>query len=159
MLAGPMMACGAPFLLGGGLALTYDVAMWHSFRDVAAAAMARGRHRLQRNGVQTPPPHNPPADTDDDPPTIATPKVALDDTVPLSPRYDPVEHVHARRQIAANMDAPRGLAPWEAVHDQLQCPPRNGWGSDPLPSASHHLTKAPPPSPWRPSEFGSGTVP
>src|SRR6476661_10945718 len=42
MLVGPMMACGAPFLLGGGLALAYDVIMWRSFRGIAAAA-TRGR--------------------------------------------------------------------------------------------------------------------
>ena len=60
MLAGPMLACGAPFLLGGGLALAYDVTMWCSFRGIAAAAAARGRHRRRRNGV----PHQRPISND-----------------------------------------------------------------------------------------------
>jgi predicted MFS family arabinose efflux permease len=142
MLAGPMIACGAPFLLGGGLALAYDVTMWHSFRDVAAAAVARGRHRLRRTGVQAPPPIHAPADTDD-PPTIATPSVALDDTIPLEPRYDPVEHVRARRRMAPDMDAPRGFVHWEEVHGYLQRPNQPGTRFDPLPSAAPHPTNAP----------------
>jgi MFS family permease len=105
MLAGPMMACGAPFLLGGGLALTYDVTMWRSFRDVAAAAMARGRHRMRRTGVHASPP-NPsdtratPAECDNDPPTIATPTLLLDDTVPLNLQLVAVERVRAHRRAA-----------------------------------------------------------
>jgi MFS family permease len=123
MLAGPMMACGAPFLLGGGLALTYDVTMWRSFRDVAAAAVTRGRHRLRRGGVRASPlsPSTAPADTDDDPPTIATPTLLLDDTLPLNLRAGPVERVWAQRR-AAERDIPRGFAGWEAVQRHLQPP-------------------------------------
>lgn len=104
MLAGPMLACGAPFLLGGGLALAYDVTMWRSFRDVAAAAAARGRHRLRRNEA--------PTISDDHAPAIDPPTVALEDTVPLNLRYDPVAHVHALRRIAAEAplaDEPGGV--------------------------------------------------
>jgi hypothetical protein len=101
MLAGPMIACGAPFLLGGGLALTYDVTMWRSFREVAAAAVAKGRHRLRRPSAPTasPNPADAPAPTDD-PPTIAIPTVILDDTFPLYLHYDPVERVRAGRDRA-----------------------------------------------------------
>jgi hypothetical protein len=55
LLSGPLLACGAPLLAGGALALTYDVTMWCSFRSEAAgrerAAQThppRGRHRARR---------------------------------------------------------------------------------------------------------------
>src|SRR5689334_15516337 len=101
MLAGPMITCGAPFLLGGGLALTYDITMWRSFRDVAAAAVAKGRHRVRRHSSPLPPSTST-ADTApaEDRPTITIPTVVLDDTFPLYLRYDPVEHVRAHRRAA-----------------------------------------------------------
>ena len=118
MLAGPMLACGAPFLLGGGLALAYDVTMWCSFRGIAAAAAARGRHRRRRNGVPT----NAISNADDYSPTIDTPTVALEDTIPLNPRYDPVAHVHAHRRMAASMSASRDFAHREAVRSHRHRP-------------------------------------
>jgi hypothetical protein len=107
MLAGPMLACGAPFLLGGGLALAYDVTMWRSFRGIAAAAAARGRHRRRRVGVPIQAPTNAPTDTDDRPLDTDPPTVVLEDTIPLGPPYDPVAHVHALRRIAADVNVPR----------------------------------------------------
>jgi hypothetical protein len=108
MLAGPMIACGAPFLLGGGLALTYDITMWRSFRNVAAAAVAKGRHRLRRHSAQvlpsTPTAVAAPAE---DGPTITIPTVVLDDTFPLYLHYDPVEHARAHRRAAADARPPR----------------------------------------------------
>jgi hypothetical protein len=117
MLAGPLMACGAPFLLGGGLALAYDITMWQSFRNVAAAAVARGRHRLRRRTQALPPnptdiPTTPStsADSGDGPPTITIPTTIIDDTVPLNLAHDPVERVRAHRLATADTNAPRGLA-------------------------------------------------
>jgi MFS family permease len=55
LLSGPLLACGAPLLAGGALALTYDVTMWASFRSAAAGRervapthLSRGRHRAGR---------------------------------------------------------------------------------------------------------------
>jgi MFS family permease len=52
LLSGPLIALGAPLLLGGGLAVTYDVSMWMSFRSLPVARQVRplaqrltGRHR------------------------------------------------------------------------------------------------------------------
>lgn len=52
LLSGSMIAVGAPLLLGGGLAIAYDVTMWRSFRHSPVAqklrplaARLRGRHR------------------------------------------------------------------------------------------------------------------
>ena len=149
MLAGPMIACGAPFLLGGGLALAYDITMWHSFRDVAAAAVAKGRHRLRRPRAHgaTPNPADvsePPAPFDDGPPTIAMSTMSLDDTTPLNLRYDPVERVRARRRATTELNAPRGFPHWEAVHDHLLRPQHQDPRSDPSPSAGPHPTKGRP---------------
>ena len=150
MLAGPMITCGAPFLLGGGLALAYDVTMWHSFRDVAAAAAAKGRHRLRRPRRRAP-------DRTADigatgrfgrwAPTIATSTMALEDTVPLNLRYDPVERVRARRRMAAtDLSAPAASPHREAVHDHLQRPQHQDPRSDPSPSAGPHPTEGRPSS-------------
>jgi hypothetical protein len=150
MLAGPMIACGAPFLLGGSLALAYDITMWHSFRDVAAAAaVAKGRHRLRRPRAHgaTPNPADvsePPALFDDGPPTIAISTMSIDDTTPLNLRYDPVERVRARRRATTELNAPRGFPHWEAVHDHLLRPQHQDPRSDPSPSAGPHPTKGRP---------------
>ncbi|MGH3697341.1 MAG: MFS transporter [Pseudonocardiaceae bacterium] len=37
LLTGPLIACGALLLIGGGLAVVYDVSMWRSFRDLPIA--------------------------------------------------------------------------------------------------------------------------
>jgi MFS family permease len=56
MLSGPLIACGAPLLLGGGLAIAYDLTMWRTFRRFPlgegcgpVARVLGGRHR--RNGT------------------------------------------------------------------------------------------------------------
>jgi len=55
MLSGSMLVCGVPLLLGGGLAIAYDLTMWCSFRAVPTGAAQRapvvrsgGRHRAPR---------------------------------------------------------------------------------------------------------------
>jgi hypothetical protein len=52
MLSGPLIACGAPLLLGGGLAIAYDLTMWRTFRRFPlaegcgpVARVLAGRHR------------------------------------------------------------------------------------------------------------------
>ena len=124
MLAGPMIACGAPFLLGGGLALAYDITMWRSFRDVAAAAVAKGRHRLRARGVQACRPDTTEASAapDGDPPTIAIPTTCSSTTLfPLvGTQRDVIERVRAHRRAAAQRDVPGGFANWESVHHHLE---------------------------------------
>jgi MFS family permease len=60
LLSGPFLACGGPLLLGGGLAIAYDLSMWCSFRAVplqvagqASPRPARGRHRAPRRPVHS----------------------------------------------------------------------------------------------------------
>ena len=55
LLSGPFLACGGPLLLGGGLAIAYDLSMWCSFRAVPLQVATRpsprpqrGRHRASR---------------------------------------------------------------------------------------------------------------
>ncbi len=55
LLSGPFLACGGPLLLGGGLAIAYDLSMWCSFRAVPLQVAGppsprphRGRHRASR---------------------------------------------------------------------------------------------------------------
>jgi MFS family permease len=55
LLSGPFLACGGPLLLGGGLAIAYDLSMWCSFRAVPLRVgerpsphPSRGRHRASR---------------------------------------------------------------------------------------------------------------
>jgi hypothetical protein len=121
MLAGPMIACGAPFLVGGGLALAYDATMWRSFHDVATA-VAKGRHRLRRPRVQASRQRTSEASaaSNCDTLTIATPTIRLDDTIPLGRHNDVIERVRAHRRAAAHRDIPGGLANWESVHNQLE---------------------------------------
>jgi hypothetical protein len=51
LLSGPLIASGAPLLMGGALAIAYDLTMWRAFRGVplphGAAPRVRpgGRHR------------------------------------------------------------------------------------------------------------------
>ena len=51
LLSGPLIASGAPLLMGGALAIAYDLTMWRSFRglplphDAAPRARPGGRHR------------------------------------------------------------------------------------------------------------------
>jgi MFS family permease len=56
LLSAPLLACGAPLLAGGALALTYDVTMWCNFRSepagrerAAPAHPSPGRHRARRH--------------------------------------------------------------------------------------------------------------
>jgi hypothetical protein len=54
LLSGPFLACGGPLLLGGGLAIAYDLSMWCGFRAVPVAGESRprsGRHRAPRRPV------------------------------------------------------------------------------------------------------------
>lgn len=57
LLGGPFLACGGPLLLGGSLAVAYDLGMWCSFRAVPLSTGARparpggGRHRAPRRPV------------------------------------------------------------------------------------------------------------
>jgi MFS family permease len=52
LLSGPLIACGAPLLMGGTLAIAYDLTMWRAFRGVPLPHDARarvrpgGRHRV-----------------------------------------------------------------------------------------------------------------
>jgi hypothetical protein len=82
--------------------------MWRNFRNVAAAAVTKGRRRLRRAGLQAsrPKPAAAPTEINDDPPTVATLTTLLDDTLPLKLRYDPVERVRTRRLAAANRPTP-----------------------------------------------------
>jgi MFS family permease len=55
LLSAPFLACGGPLLLGGGLAIAYDLSMWCSFRAVPLQVATqpsprpqRGRHRASR---------------------------------------------------------------------------------------------------------------
>jgi hypothetical protein len=63
LIAGPLLAWGVPLLLGGGLAIAYDLTMWCSFRAVptavdhrATARPPRGRHRAPRRSFASRPP-------------------------------------------------------------------------------------------------------
>jgi MFS family permease len=56
LLSGPLIACGAPLLVGSGLAIAYDITLWRTFRAVSLAVdlpprprPARGRHRLSHS--------------------------------------------------------------------------------------------------------------
>ncbi|HEX5812296.1 MAG TPA: hypothetical protein VFY38_09360, partial [Pseudonocardia sp.] len=58
LLSGPFLACGGPLLLGGGLAIAYDLSMWCSFRSVPLQVAGqpsphpqRGRHRASRRSA------------------------------------------------------------------------------------------------------------
>ena len=146
LLAGPMMACGAPFFLGGGLALAYDVTMWRSFHDVAAAAVAKGRHRLRRPRVQACPPNSTqaPAAGEIDAPTTAMPMTLVADTVPLNLHDDVIERVRARRRAAADSGIPGGFPHWQAVHDHLQRLPRSATGTDQSPVSPSSVGQHPP---------------
>lgn len=102
MLVGPLMACGAPFLLGGGLALAYDVTMWRSFRQAAAANVPTGRHRRRRAGTGPEP--------------AATPRTARGDTFPANRQLDPVQRVQTARWLAAEATIPIGPTRWSSTH-------------------------------------------
>jgi MFS family permease len=55
LLSGPFLACGGPLLLGGGLAIAYDLSMWCGFRSVPLEGESRphrGRHRARRRPVR-----------------------------------------------------------------------------------------------------------
>jgi MFS family permease len=63
LLDGSLLASGVPLLLGGGLAVAYDLAMWCSFRTVPTGVdhrlpitRSRGRHRAPRRSLTPRPP-------------------------------------------------------------------------------------------------------
>jgi MFS family permease len=63
LLDGSLLAYGVPLLLGGGLAIAYDLTMWCSFRTVptgvdhrAPARRSRGRHRAPGRSLTSRPP-------------------------------------------------------------------------------------------------------
>jgi MFS family permease len=85
LLSGPLIAFGAPLLLGGGLAIAYDLSMWRSFRHLPVArqvrplaARLRGRHRAGTAGRTDHAPARPAPDTVATRATVRIP--VLDDT-------------------------------------------------------------------------------
>ena len=53
LLSGPFLACGGPLLLGGGLAIAYDLSMWCSFR--AVPLQVAGPPSSHRSNARRPP--------------------------------------------------------------------------------------------------------
>jgi MFS family permease len=103
LLSGSLIAFGAPLLLGGGLAIAYDISMWRSFRHLPVArqvrplaARLRGRHRAGSAGHADDAPARPTSDSTGTRATVRIP--AVDDaplwwhtdlqTVPLAVGFD-----------------------------------------------------------------------
>jgi hypothetical protein len=94
MLSGPLIACGAPLLLGGGLAIVYDLTMWRTFRCFPLAAeywplaVLKGRHRLRRGraGAGGPDRRTAPHRTAAGPVAIGSPALGPDHEVPWGTR-------------------------------------------------------------------------
>jgi MFS family permease len=87
LLSGPLIAFGAPLLLGGGLAIAYDLSMWRSFRHLPVArevrplaARLRGRHRAGSAGRTDAAPERP---VPDSMATRATVRIPVLDDTPL----------------------------------------------------------------------------
>jgi predicted MFS family arabinose efflux permease len=116
LLSGPFLACGGPLLLGGGLAIAYDLSMWCGFRAVPVAGESRpqgGRHRAPRRPVhparrhdQGRPASHQAVDRTGPRRGSSDRRADLADTVPIHARLKTTRVVSARASLGHDSSAP-----------------------------------------------------